>query len=75
MVPGYDLVRERALHAGASGVCISGAGPSMLAIVDSSQVRPQAVLSAMVSGFRAVGVRSEGFVTRVGEGARVVEKG
>ncbi len=75
MIPGYDLVRERALHAGAAGVCISGAGPSVLAVVDSGEARPQDVLSAMISGFKAVRVRSTGFVTRVGEGARVVEKG
>ncbi len=74
LVPGYDLVRERALRAGAAGVCISGAGPSMLAVVDSGKTRPKDVLSAMISGFRAARVRSTGFVTRVGEGARVVER-
>ncbi len=72
MVPGHDLVRGKAIRAGAAGVCISGAGPSMLALVDSAKVRSQAVLKAMISGFRASNVRSDGFVTRVGNGVRII---
>jgi homoserine kinase len=74
LVPGYDLVREGALEAGAAGVCISGAGPTMLAAVDSGKARPKNILAAMISGFKTAGVRSTGFVTNVGEGARVVVK-
>jgi len=72
MVPGYDLVRSRALDAGAEGVCISGAGPSMLAVVDNRRSRPKNVLEAMQTAFRQEGVKSSGYVTRVGKGARVV---
>jgi homoserine kinase len=72
MVPGYDLVRSRALDAGAEGVCISGAGPSVLAVVDKRRGRPKKVLEAMQAAFRQEGVKSRGYVTRVGKGARVV---
>ena len=73
MVPGYDAVRESAAEAGAAGTCISGAGPSILAVIDRGKARPGAVLDAMVSRFGREGVRSDGFVTEVGEGAREIE--
>ena len=72
MIPGYDSVKESALEAGASGVCISGAGPSVLAVVDRSKANPPGVLNAMVTRFRQSGMNANGFVTRVGEGAREV---
>jgi homoserine kinase len=73
MIPGFDRVRSRAIEAGAAGVCISGAGPSMLAIVDKRRSRPKNVLDAMVAAFGEEGVRSGGYVTRIGEGARVAQ--
>ena len=73
MIPGYDQVKSRAVAAGAEGVCISGAGPSMLAIVDKRRSEPKKVLDAMIAAFAQGGVRSGGYVTRVGKGARVVK--
>ncbi len=73
MIPGYDLVRSRAAAAGAAGVCISGAGPSMLAMVDKREADPAEVLDAMVGAFKKEGVESRGYVTKVGRGARVVK--
>jgi homoserine kinase len=73
MIPGYDRVRSRAMAAGAAGVCISGAGPSMLALVDKGQSDPKAVLKAMLGAFESEGVKSSGYVTRIGRGARVVK--
>jgi homoserine kinase len=75
LIPGYSHVRELATKAGAAGVCISGAGPSMLAAVDVKKGHPRDVLAAMVHGFRMANVKAGGFVTRVGEGARVIESG
>ena len=40
LIPGYDSVKKHAMEAGAAGVCISGAGPSMLAILDRSKHDP-----------------------------------
>jgi len=69
LIPGYESVRRHAVAAGAAGVCISGAGPSMLALLDGSSQDPRAVMDNMVAGFGEEGVESDGFVTRVGAGA------
>jgi len=73
MIPGFDRVRSGAMGAGAEGVCISGAGPSMLAMVDKRRSRPKMVLEAMLTAFAQEKVKSSGYVTRVGSGARVVK--
>ena len=73
MIPGYDRVKSSAKKAGASGVCISGAGPSVLAVVDGEKADPKAVLSAIVRRFKSEGVTAAGFETRSGEGAFVIE--
>jgi len=69
LIPGYDSVRRHAMDAGAAGVCISGAGPSMLAVLDRSKHDARAVMDNMVAGFGEEGVDSDGFVTKVGGGA------
>ncbi|MDE1852444.1 MAG: homoserine kinase [Thaumarchaeota archaeon] len=73
MVPGYDRVREAALDSGASGVCISGAGPSVLAMVDGRRASAKRILASMVEGFGAEGVAASGFTTKPGRGAKVLE--
>jgi homoserine kinase len=73
MIPGYDAARRSATEAGAAGACISGAGPSILALVDRGKASPDRVLDAMVSSFRRGGVSADGFVTKVGDGAREIE--
>jgi homoserine kinase len=70
MIPGFEQVKTAAIEHGADGVCISGAGPAMLAATRGNKGR--AVLQAMRDAFAREGVRSEGFVTKVGEGCRVV---
>lgn len=72
MIPGFEKVRESALKAGAFGTCISGAGPTVLAATDKRKA--PSVLKAMIRGFRGVRVPSEGFVTGVGEGCRIIEQ-
>jgi len=73
MIPGYELVRSGAIGAGADGACISGAGPSMLAILDKARSQPKKVLDAMIAAFGKQGVKSSGYVTKIGKGARVVK--
>jgi homoserine kinase len=73
MVPGFNAVRNAAKVAGAAGVCLSGAGPSMLSIVDRDKSKPRDVLESMVDAFRSHKVEARGFVTSVGGGAWVVE--
>jgi homoserine kinase len=74
LVPGYDLVRENALKAGALGVTISGAGPSMIAVVNKKNVNAVKVASAMREGFLSAGYDASAFATRPGRGSYVVEK-
>jgi homoserine kinase len=69
LIPGYDAVRRAGKEAGAAGVCISGAGPTMLAVADSATCDPRHVLEDMLSAFRGEGVDANGFVTVPGEGA------
>lgn len=72
MNPHYPSVKLEAKKAGASGVCISGAGPSILAVVDSSKRKPRSVLDSMLRSYRKSGIKAEGFVTKPGKGARIV---
>lgn len=54
LIPGYDAVNEAALAAGAYGMVISGAGPTLLALVD--RLHSQAVEAAMLSAWQSVGI-------------------
>ena len=72
MIPGFHEVRRAAIQSGASGVCISGAGPTLLAVADSQKTSPPTILRAMLSAFGRAGVEATGFITKVGVGARVV---
>lgn len=56
MTPGLKSVRQRALRAGATGVAISGAGPSIIAIGDTG-TDMDAVGRAMTRGLGSAGVR------------------
>lgn len=75
MIPGYQQVKAMALKAGACGVAISGAGPSMLAIVDENEgdLVASKVARAMEEGFKAAGVNSEVFYTKPGNGVSLLE--
>ena len=73
MIPGYQEVREKAFSAGACGVTISGAGPTMLAVVNKEKVDSQRVLRAMKEGFGFVGLDSTVFVTKPGRGTCPME--
>jgi homoserine kinase len=72
MIPGFERVKIAAIEHGAAGVCISGAGPAMLAAVKGNKGR--AVVEAMRDAFGREGVKSEGFITKVGEGCRIIEQ-
>ncbi|MCW4009878.1 MAG: homoserine kinase [Candidatus Bathyarchaeota archaeon] len=73
LVPGYHQVRENALKAGACGVTISGAGPTMLAVVNKRSSDAAKVAEAMKEGFKGAGFEATAFVTRPGRGVRLLE--
>ncbi len=54
LIPGYDAVESAALSAGAYGLVISGAGPTLLALVDASQAT--AVEAAMAAAWKQEGI-------------------
>ena len=59
IIPGYDSVKKAALDAGAVGVAISGAGPGVIAIVDSNRTLTRDVAKAMGEAFQDEGIESE----------------
>ena len=58
MIPGFLRVKENALKAGALGVTISGAGPSVIAFSKSS-ANLEKISSAMSKGFASVGIECQ----------------
>jgi len=74
LIPGYQDVKRMGLEAGAAGVCISGAGPSLVALVDRNNHAPRLVAQAMVEAFVRNNVRSTSFVARPAHGATIVKE-
>lgn len=74
LIPGLNHVKEAALKAGAAGVAISGAGPSIIALVDSSRRDVREVALAMKDAFMEIGIRSRPLCARPGEGARIIRR-
>ena len=74
LVPGYTKVREAALEAGAEGAAISGAGPSMIAIVDNAKVRASSVAEAMRNAFKSAGVESRAITSKPARGAVIIKE-
>jgi homoserine kinase len=72
LVPGYKMVRKAALSAHASGVAISGAGPSVVAFVDKTKQNPKKIARVMVKEFTKNKVESAFFVTSPAGGARII---
>jgi homoserine kinase len=70
LYPGYEGARAAALREGAFGVAVSGAGPSLLALVPAG--REAAVADAIVAAYRAAGFAATVHVAAVDDrGARI----
>ncbi|ELZ08375.1 homoserine kinase [Halovivax asiaticus JCM 14624] len=69
LIDGYDAVSKAATAAGATGVTVSGAGPTVLAVCQDGT--REAVASAMIDAFAEHGVDSRAYQTSVGRGAEV----
>src|SRR5205807_3125586 len=72
LVPGYRAVKKAALAKHASGVAISGAGPSVVAFVDKTKQDPKMIARAMVREFSRNNVEATFFVTSPAGGARII---
>jgi homoserine kinase len=73
LIPGYASVKEAALKAGALGVTISGAGPSMIAFYDLSKVDGRLIGEEMCMAFSSEGYDATYICTKVGQGCRILE--
>ena len=72
LIPCYSDVRRMALEAGAVGVSISGAGPSLVALVDRLRREPRTIAKAMIRGFAQNNLSATCFVARPAPGARII---
>jgi homoserine kinase len=68
MIPGYDKVKQNALKAGAYGVTISGAGPSVIAFSKSS-FDLKKISDAMSKGFKTANIECQTIICKPSKGA------
>ena len=68
MIPGFVKVKENAIKAGALGVTISGAGPSVIAFSKSSADLKKISLS-MAKGFTSVNTKCQTVICKPSKGA------
>ena len=73
LIPGFADVCASARRAGAAGATLSGAGPSVMAVVDASRARPRQVAGAMRDAFRRAGLDADTRIAGVAGAARVIE--
>jgi homoserine kinase len=73
LIPGFDDVKRLAIDSGAAGVSISGAGPSLTALVDAKKHDPREVGRRMVRGFAQNKVRSKWFVAQPAPAAAIIK--
>ena len=57
LIPGYEAVRSAAMAAGALGMVISGAGPTLLALVNAAQAKEVEV--AMGAAWKQEGITAQ----------------
>jgi len=73
MIPGFAKVKENALRAGALGVTISGAGPSVIAFSKNSADLNK-ISSAMSRGFANVNIKCQTVICKPSKGALIIRK-
>lgn len=73
MIPGYAKVKQNALKAGALGVTISGAGPSIIAFSEKS-ANLQKISLAMSKGFTSANIKCQTIICKPSKGAIVKKK-
>jgi homoserine kinase len=74
LVPGYRAVKKAALAKRASGVAISGAGPSVIAFVDKTKQDPKKIGRVMMKEFSKNRVESSFFVARPAGAASIMRR-
>ena len=72
LYPGCAEAKTAAMDAGATGATLSGAGPTIIAVVDPNSTDPDQVANAMKEAFIAQGINCQGHVGQSTRGAKVV---
>ena len=73
MIPGFLKVKENTLKAGALGVTISGAGPSVIAFSKSS-ANLKKINIAMSKGFASAGIKCQTIICKPSNGAEQIKE-
>ena len=73
MIPGFNHVKKNALAAGALGVTISGAGPSVIAFAEKSSDLKK-ICASMKKGFSKAKTDCKTTICKPTSGARVIKK-
>jgi homoserine kinase len=71
LIPGFSQVKKNALNAGAMGVTISGAGPSVIAFASRSS-NPKKICTAMEKGFMSAKVKCNTIICGSSKGTFIV---
>jgi homoserine kinase len=71
LIPGFSQVKKNALNAGAIGVTISGAGPSVIAFTSRSS-NPKKICTAMEKGFMSAKVKCNTVICGPSKGAFII---
>lgn len=72
-IPGYDKVKENAINAGALALTISGAGPSVISILNTDR-HSHNVMEAVKEGFAASNIDSKVYLCKPSKGAKNQDK-
>ena len=72
MIPGFSKVKKNALNAGALGVTISGAGPSVIAFANKSS-NLKKISSSMAKGFATANKKCDIVICRPSKGVTVIK--
>ena len=70
LIPGFSKVKNNALNAGALGVTISGAGPSVIAFCKKSQ-NLKKIGKSMEKGFSSVRVGCDIIICKPSAGSKI----
>jgi homoserine kinase len=71
LIPSYEIVKKYALDAGALALTISGAGPSIIAIL-KTDVNSEKIMSAIQDGFNESHVESKVYLCKPSHGAKII---
>lgn len=72
LIPGYDDIKKNAIKNGALALTISGAGPSVIAILNTKE-NAQEVIKSIKNGFMKVGVKSNVYLCKPSNGAKILK--